>query len=158
MNYSIITDDLFIGTTPSSVDYDCLRDLGIRLVLNMRIERRPHRDPHPTPIERLWLPTFDTPLIPIPIRPLMRGAKAALETIRSGGKVYAHCAYGAHRGVTMGACILIAQGMSPLEAMELIKSKRPHADPDAFHIHPRIMKFAREWDRLRMTESNDSRR
>ncbi|HNE04201.1 MAG TPA: hypothetical protein PLT08_06770, partial [Anaerolineales bacterium] len=53
--------------------------------------------------------------------------------------------YGAHRGVTMGACILIAQGMHPLEAMELIKSKRPQADPDAFHIRPRILKFAKEW-------------
>ena len=145
MNFSPITNDLFIGTTPHKEDYDTLRDLGVRLVLNMRFERMPHRDPHPTPIERLWLPTFDSPLIPIPIKPLMRGAKAALETIQDGGKVFAHCAYGAHRGVTMGACILIAQGMHPLEAMELIKSKRPQADPDAFHIRPRILKFAKEW-------------
>jgi hypothetical protein len=47
----------------------------------------------------------------------------------------------------MGACILIAQGMSPLEAMELIKSKRPQADPDAFYIRPRILKFAIEWEK-----------
>jgi protein tyrosine phosphatase (PTP) superfamily phosphohydrolase (DUF442 family) len=158
MNYSAITDDLYIGTTPSTGDYDLLRGLGIRLVLNMRIERSPHRDAHPTPIELLWLPTFDSPLIPIPIKALHRGAKAALKTIRNGGRVFAHCAYGAHRGVTMGACILIAQGMSPLAAMELIKSKRPQADPDAFYIRPRIMKFAKEWERLCIADSNDSRR
>ena len=146
MNFSPITDDLFIGTTPHKKDYDQLRELGIRLVINMRFERMPHRDPHPTPTERLWLPTFDSPLIPIPIKPLVRGAKAALDVIQNGGKVFAHCAYGAHRGVTMGACILIAQGYDPLAAMELIKSKRPQADPDAYYIRPRILKFAKEWE------------
>jgi protein tyrosine phosphatase (PTP) superfamily phosphohydrolase (DUF442 family) len=77
MNFSKITDDLFIGTTPSVEDYDGLRDLGVRLVINMRIERMPYKDPHPTPIERLWLPTFDSPLIWIPIRSLMRGASSS---------------------------------------------------------------------------------
>jgi len=147
MNFSPITADLFIGTTPSKRDYDKLRELDIRLIINMRFERMPHRDPHPTPIERLWLPSFDTPLILIPIKPLLRGAIRALDVIQNGGKVYTHCAYGIHRGVVMGACILIAQGISPLEAMELIKSKRPQADPDAFHIRPRILKFAKEWQK-----------
>ena len=59
MNFSIITDDLFIGTTPSKEDYNHLRGLGVTLVINMRVERRPHKDPHPTPLKLLWLPTFD---------------------------------------------------------------------------------------------------
>ncbi len=146
MDFSRITDDLFIGTTPSSADYDHLRGLGVKLVINMRVERRPHRDPHPAPIERLWLPTFDSPLVPIPIKPLMRGAQAALDVIHSGGRVYAHCAGGVHRGVTMGAAILIAQGFEPLAAMELIKQRRPVADPFAFYIRPRILKFANQWN------------
>ncbi|HNN14293.1 MAG TPA: dual specificity protein phosphatase [Anaerolineales bacterium] len=145
MNFSPITPDLFIGSTPRSADYDLLRRLGIRLVINMRIERRPYSDPHPTPMERLWLPTFDSPLLPIPIHPLIRGARAALDIIQKGGKVYAHCAHGIHRGVTMGAAILIAQGYAPLAAMDLIKSQRPQADPYAFYIRPRIVKFAEQW-------------
>ena len=36
MNFSQITDDLFIGTTPLASDYDGLRQLGIRLIINMR--------------------------------------------------------------------------------------------------------------------------
>ncbi len=145
MNFSAITEYLFIGTTPSTEDYDGLRGLGVKLVINMRVERYPHKDPHPTPLQLLWLPTFDSPLVPIPIKALHHGTKAALETIRNGGKVYAHCAAGAHRGVTMGACILIAQGHDPLTAMELIKEKRPQADPFAFYIRPRILKFASQW-------------
>lgn len=146
MNFSSITHDLFIGTTPSAEDYNHLRGLGVRLVINMRVEFRPRRDPHPTPLSLLWLPTFDSPLVPIPLKALHRGAQAALEVIRAGGRVYAHCAGGVHRGVTMGAAILIAQGMSPLSAMDLIKEKRPQADPFAFYIRPRILKFANQWN------------
>lgn len=145
MNFSPITDDLFIGRTPSTVDYNHLRELGVKLVINMRVEYRPRKDFHPSPIQFLWLPTFDSPLVPISIRALSRGAKAALETVQNGGKVYAHCAGGVHRGVAMGACILIAQGHDPHAAMELIKEKRPQADPFAFYIRPRILKFASQW-------------
>ena len=142
MNFSQITTDLFIGTTPSSNDYNILRGLGVKLVINMRVEFRPRKDRHESPLKLLWLPVFDSPLIPISINYLQRGAHAALETICNGGKVYAHCAGGVHRGVTMGAAILIAQGYAPQAAMELIKEKRPQADPFAFYIRPRILKFA----------------
>jgi protein-tyrosine phosphatase len=145
MNFSSITNDLFIGTTPSSDDYNHLHGLGIKLIINMRVERRPHKDPHQTPLRLLWLPTFDSPLVPIPIKSLHRGVQAALETIHNGGKVFAHCAGGVHRGVTMGACILIAQGHDPHDAMHLIKERRPIADPFAFYIRPRILKFASQW-------------
>ena len=146
MNFSSITDNLFIGTTPSSEDYNHLRDLGVKLIINMRVEYRPRKDPHPTPLQLLWLPTFDSPLVPIPIKSLQRGASAALDVIQNGGRIYTHCAGGVHRGVTMGAAILIAQGMSPHSAMELIKEKRPIADPFAFYIRPRILKFASQWN------------
>ena len=146
MDYSLIKSDLFIGTTPSTDDYNILRDLGVKLVINMRVEYRPRKDLHESPLKLLWLPTFDSPLIPISIKYLNRGAKAALETINNGGKVYAHCAGGVHRGVAMGAAILIAQGYEAEAAMQLIKSQRPFADPYAFYIRPRILKFARQWN------------
>jgi protein-tyrosine phosphatase len=146
MNFSPITPDLFIGTTPAVDDYPRLRDLGVVLVINMRFEHRPAPDPHPAPINLLWLPTIDSPLFPIPIPKLSRGATAALETICNGGKVYAHCAGGRHRGVAMGAAILVAQGHDPHDAMKLIEERRSIADPFAFYIRPRILKFAREWN------------
>jgi protein-tyrosine phosphatase len=146
MDFSPITPDLFIGTTPTVDDYPRLRDLGVRLVINMRWEHRPAPDPHPAPIHLLWLRTIDSPFFPIPVRKLMRGAQAAIETIRAGGKVYTHCAGGRHRGVAMGAAVLIAQGHPPQSAMELIAERRSIADPFAFYIRPRILKFARTWE------------
>ena len=146
-NFSSITDDLFIGTTPLASDYDGLRELGIQLVINMRFTRSPYPDPHHTPLRFLWLRTVDSPLFPLPIGKLMTGARAALETILLGGKVYVHCAYGRHRGPAMGSCVLIAQGYSPAEAMRLVVERRTVADPHIPYIRSRILKFAREWER-----------
>jgi protein-tyrosine phosphatase len=148
MNLSKITETLFIGDTPRREEYDTLRDLGVRLVINMRFEKRPARDLHQQPLHFLWIPTVDSPGLVIPIRSLIRGVRAALQTIKEGGKVYVHCAAGRHRGVAMGAAILIALGYDPDEAIELIKARRPNADPDAFYIRSRILRFARAWQNI----------
>lgn len=148
MNFSPITDDIFIGNTPALTDYDQLRALGVRLIINMRFSLGPKPDSHHEPIATLWLPSLDSPFFPISIPKLIRGAQTALATIRDGGKVYTHCAYGRHRGVAMGACILIAQGYAPHDAMQLIKERRIVADPFAFYIRSRILKFANEWNQF----------
>lgn len=145
MDYSKITENLYIGRTPNKKDFALLHDLGVGLVINMRIGLPPRRDPHNPPIMSLWLPTIDSPIFPIPIALLQIGARASLNVIRSGGIVYAHCSRGRHRGPAMGACILIAQGRSPEEAIQLIKQQRPVSDPDAWYIRRRVEKFAKQW-------------
>jgi protein-tyrosine phosphatase len=145
VDYSRITHDLFIGTTPGVQDYERLRNLGVQLVINMRVEHRLRPDPQAPPLSLLWLPTIDSPLMPIPLRLLTRGARAAMKTIHEGGKVYSHCAGGVHRGVAMGAAVLIAQGQSSEAAMKLIKDRRPVADPYVFYIRNRILRFATQW-------------
>ena len=144
-NFSQITNDLFIGSMPSVNHYDQLRELGVRLIINMRFSLGPQPDLSDAPIKTLWLRSLDNPIFPISIHKLMRGAQSAIETIREGGRVYAHCAYGRHRGVAMGACILIAQGYDPETAMKLIADRRAVADPYAYYIKPRILKFAKQW-------------
>lgn len=147
MDYSAITSYLIIGNTPLQEDYAALHALGVKLLISMRWERRPYPDPHNPPLQILWLRTIDHPLFPIPLRYLERGAAAALQAIETGGKVYTHCAAGRHRGVAMGAAILIGMGYSPQAAMDLIKEKRPAADPQAGYIRRRIVKFARHWQK-----------
>ena len=147
-NFSNITDDLFIGTTPLASDYDGLRELGIQLIINMRFTRGPFPDTHHEPIKLLWLRTIDSPFFPIPIAKLILGAKTALDTIEAGGKVYVHCAGGRHRGVAMGSCILIAQGYEPEAAMNLISERRLVSDPNAYYIRSRIMRFAHQWNNM----------
>lgn len=146
MDFSQITDTLFLGTTPEPDDYNLLRALGVGLVINMRAEQPPHPDRYDPPLPILWLKTYDLALLPIPIHALRQGVSAALETFARGGKVYAHCAAGVHRSVAMGAAILIAQGYSAEDAMNLIKTRRASADPDAWYIRWRINSFATKWN------------
>jgi protein tyrosine phosphatase (PTP) superfamily phosphohydrolase (DUF442 family) len=146
MNYSKINDNLYIGTTPRSTDYELLHKLGIDLVINMRIGLPPARDPVSPPLQSLWLPTIDSPIFPIPIQALQKGVRAALKVIESEGIVYTHCSKGRHRGPAMGACILIAQGMEPDQAIRLIEQQRPIAVPHDWYIRQRILKFAQTWN------------
>jgi protein tyrosine phosphatase (PTP) superfamily phosphohydrolase (DUF442 family) len=146
MDYSEITDQLLIGTTPDRGDYKLLAALGVRLVINMRFWRGRSPAQGETPLQYLRLRTFDSPLRPIPMSALIRGTHAALDVLRSGGKVYVHCARGRHRSIAMAAAILIAQGRTPAQAMELIKKRRVLADPEAFHIRRQILRFADCWE------------
>ncbi|MFN2121175.1 MAG: dual specificity protein phosphatase family protein [Anaerolineales bacterium] len=145
MEYSEITRQLYIGTTPNRRDYELLRGLGVRLVINMRFLRGGHPPAGTPSIQYLRFRTIDNPLFPIPIKDLLRGARAGLTVLRDGGKVYVHCARGRHRSIAMAAAVLIASGLSPSEATSLIKRRRAAADPEAAHIEPRILAFSRAW-------------
>lgn len=145
MDYSRITENVLVGTTPRQADFEHLFDMGVRLVINMRaLQGRPPASGQ-SGLRYLRLRTFDSPLIPIPTEALVRGTRTAMEVIESGGRVYTHCSRGRHRSVAMAAAILIAQGLSPEAAMQLLREKRPQADPEARHIRPRILDFARAW-------------
>jgi hypothetical protein len=119
--------------------------MGVKLVINMRWERRPYRDTHEKPIPALWLPTFDSPIVLIPVHVLTRGVRAAMPVIEGGGVVYVHCQQGRHRGVAMGSAVLIAKGYAPEEAMRLIKERRSVADPGIWYIRRQIFRFADLW-------------
>jgi dual specificity MAP kinase phosphatase len=148
MDYSQITDNILVGTTPRDQDYEELRELGVRLVINMRFWRGHPPAGGSPPLEYLRLRTFDSPLLPIPTKALLRGTRAALVVISKGGLIYAHCSRGRHRSVAMAAAILIAQGRTPEAAMRLIEARRAAADPGAFHIRTRIIEFGRRWSEI----------
>jgi hypothetical protein len=152
MDYSQITDSLFIGTTPRSHDYQALQEMDVRLVINMRLERRPYACLLEAPVPALWLPTIDSPLFPIPIRQLFKGAQAATQVIAQGGRVYTHCAKGIHRGVAMGAAVLIALGYPFEEAISTILERRQVADPNAWYIRRRIIHFSKFWENAQRVE------
>ncbi len=148
MNFSAITDNLLVGTTPGRRDFEVLRSLGVSLVINMRWMPGPRPPAGDPSLRYICVRTFDNPMLPIPLRALVKGVHLALEEIQCGGKVYTHCAAGRHRSVAMAAAILIAQGLTPEGAIDLIRERRPVADPEAFHIRRRIMLFARQWELL----------
>jgi protein-tyrosine phosphatase len=141
---SQITAYLFISAWPKGEHAEEIISLGIRLILSMHW-RRPSKTLGNPPVRLVWLPTFDTPFTPIPIKTLRRGVEAAIPVINEGGKVLVHCQAGVHRSVAMASCVLIGMGYTAEDAMQLIKERRPVADPYTWYIRRRIKKFEREW-------------
>lgn len=146
MDISQITEYLYIAAHPKAEQADAIRDLNVRLILNM-IFIRPAKVYNQPPFSMLTLRTFDSIFLPIPMGKLVRGVEAALPVIQSGNSVLVYCREGRHRSVAMAATILVADGYSADEAMQLIKSQREKADPYAWHIQRRIRKFAEIWRR-----------
>jgi protein-tyrosine phosphatase len=67
--------------------------------------------------------------------------------LEKGEGVLVYCREGRHRSVAMAASVLIGQGRSADDAMQLISANRPKADPYAWHIQRRIRKFEQIWSR-----------
>lgn len=145
LDISKITDQLYIAAHPKSRHSDLIRGYGVTLVLCM-IFHPPALVYWRDPFRMLWLPTFDAPQLPMPLSRLVRGVNTALPVIEHGESVMVYCRQGRHRSVAMACCILVGLGFSSTDAMELIKSKRPIADPDAWYIRDRIMKFEEIWN------------
>jgi protein tyrosine phosphatase (PTP) superfamily phosphohydrolase (DUF442 family) len=144
MDISQITDQLFIAAHPKAEQADAIRDLNVRLILNM-IFIRPADTYNQPPFRMLTLRTFDSIFIPIPFGKLKKGVEAALPVLEAGEGVLVYCRQGRHRSVAMASAVLIGQGYSADHAMQLIKSKREKADPYAWHIQRRIRKFEDIW-------------
>ena len=145
---SKITDYLYISAWPRSKHVEEILALGVRLILSMHwlLPAKPLRRP---PLRLLWLPTIDEPIFPIPMRTLTKGVRAALPVIEENDSVLVHCKAGVHRSVAQAACVLIGKGYSADEAIQLIKERRPAADPDAWYIKKRIRKFEQIWPEIK---------
>ena len=144
MDISRITDQLYIAAHPDADAAEAIREMNVRLLLNM-IFIRPADVYRQPPFQMLTLRTFDSIFLPIPIGKLVRGVKAALPVMEKGESVLVYCREGRHRSVAMAASVLIGQGQSADQAMQLIASRRAKADPYAWHIQRRIRKFEQTW-------------
>jgi hypothetical protein len=144
MDISQITNQLYIAAHPKAEASDTILGMNVRLILNM-IFIRPADVFRQPPFHMLTLRTFDSIFLPIPIGKLVRGVKAALPVMEKGESVLVYCREGRHRSVAMAASVLIGQGQSADQAMQLISSKRAKADPYAWHIQRRIRKFEQTW-------------
>jgi protein tyrosine phosphatase (PTP) superfamily phosphohydrolase (DUF442 family) len=147
MDISQITENLYIASRVKGDHLEDILQLDPGLIISMIVQRCPPTALTEEGLNVLWLRTFDFPLIPIPLKTLNRGVEAALPVIQDGGRVLVFCEGGRRRSVAMASCILIGQGYSADEAMQLISSKREVADPYAWHIQRQIRRFEAAWSR-----------
>ena len=145
MNYSQITPYLYVGTTPHRKHYQQLSQKGIKLAINMRIDyfwfsRKPLFG-----VDIKWVPTVDIIFLPIKAEKLLPAALQASKLIQNKQSVLSFCRMGRHRSVAMACAILITQGYTAKQAMDLVKDKRPVADPYISHIANTINHFEQLW-------------
>jgi hypothetical protein len=77
-------------------------------------------------MKSLWFPITDvsTPRAPEDPIPLVREIHAHLG---AGDTVVVHCMGGLGRAGTIASCVLVARGLAPARAIEVIRAARPHA-------------------------------
>lgn len=75
----------------------------------------------------LHLPTRDTRAVSQ--RALAIGVRFAGSVMDGGGRVLVHCEHGIGRSATLGLCILVDRGLTPMEALERAKAARPRVSP-----------------------------
>jgi protein tyrosine phosphatase (PTP) superfamily phosphohydrolase (DUF442 family) len=145
MAISQITDTLYVSSKITRKNVAEALALDPRLVISMIVQRRPPRILGQLPRTLLWFKTFDLFFLPIPVKTLARGVEAALPVIKDGQRVLVFCEAGRRRSAAMASSILVGQGYTAAEAMKHLKSKRPVADPYAWHIQRQIKRFEAYW-------------
>jgi len=128
-NFDWITDDLAVGGSFLAEQTERLtREHRIRAVVDLRNEDvdderllRRHG------ITLLHLPTQD--MCGVDRAHLDRGVVFATEHLDRGERVLVHCEHGIGRSAVLGLCVLVERGMAPLEALELMKSRRGGVSP-----------------------------
>lgn len=129
LNLSWITDHLAVGGSfPAETAEALAGELRIRAVVDLRLEAcddiqllRHHG------IAFLHLPTEDH----CAVAPDMLDAGVAFAAchLEAGGRVLIHCEHGIGRSATLALCVLVAQGLAPLEALSLAKTRRSLVSP-----------------------------
>lgn len=134
-NASKLTDNLWIGGELDSTDrtlamhqLDELVDAGIDSIIDCRIEGTDIDwvTEAKANIDYLSAGVEDAGFV-MPDDWWLDGTTYALDQIGEGHVVLAHCQIGINRGPSMGFAILVAMGWDAIDALNLIKERRPIA-------------------------------
>jgi protein-tyrosine phosphatase len=147
LDISKATDYLYVGSRIWKDDADELKEFAFNLIISMIGQMAPDKIYTLPPFNTLWIKTYDTFFIPISIKKLLLGVRAALPIIQNKGKILVFCMQGKHRSIAMAAAILISMGYSSKEAINLLTAARKMADPRRWYILSQIIAFEKYWEK-----------
>jgi protein-tyrosine phosphatase len=128
-NFNWITDGLAVGGSFPSDRADSLaREHRINAVVDLRNEGRD--DEHLLRrhgITLLHLPTED--MCGVDEHHLESGIRFSCEQLDRGARVLIHCEHGIGRSAVLALCVIVRRGLAPLDALELMKSRRSLVSP-----------------------------
>lgn len=138
--YSKITQHIYIGTNKCCETHFKSKLLKKGIEADISLEGEKQDNPFGVKFY-LWLPTLDHH--PPTQSQLETGASFIETLIKNNIKIYIHCQRGHGRAVALTAAYLIKKGMTPKEAITLIKKRRPAIHPNAQQIKA-LEKFAKK--------------
>ncbi|RKH39284.1 protein phosphatase [Corallococcus interemptor] len=129
LNLDWVTPLLAVGGSyPMEAAAHLAQKLGVRHVVDVRVECQD--DEHVLRehgITFLHLPTVD--MRAIQLRMIHDGVAWVRERLEREQKVLIHCEHGIGRSALLALCVLVDQGLEPLEALDLAKTRRPRVSP-----------------------------
>lgn len=132
-NITWITDTLAVGgdlSLDTVIEHEQALEIieqGVTQIIDMRSEAQDHVLWEQHGIRYEWHGTDDRNGHSVPAEVFDGVVMAARREFKRGGKVFVHCHMGVNRGPSGGFAVLLDQGMDPIEAFDLIRSKRRQA-------------------------------
>lgn len=135
--FAEVADDLLVGAYPQDADdVAALRDAGVTRIFNLVQDSEYDegaRDACVTALDDAGIEERRVELIDygglLPAQ-IELAAQAALAWLQQGERVYVHCRAGWQRSAAVAAAIVtLRAGVEPLEALELIRERKPTANP-----------------------------
>jgi protein-tyrosine phosphatase len=129
IDLSWITPELAVsGRFASDVSAVLAREHRIRAVIDVRAEDCDEESVlRELGIELLHLPTLDHCAIAPEM--LRDGVAFAIRHLDAGHRVLIHCEHGIGRSALLALCVLVERGLTPVQAVELAKSRRSKVSP-----------------------------
>ena len=123
--WDIIDEEVLLGGALMFDDLERLRRLGVGAVVNLCAERSDNLSRlRRAQMHYLWLPVADTHAPTVD--QIVQGLAWIEQHVRTGRKVYIHCAAGMGRSVTLLACWYLYTGsMNVSQVLTFVKRRRP---------------------------------
>ena len=141
-----ITDYLYVGSWPKKENIDELKKRNIGLIISL-IFQKDDKELGQKPFKLLSFTTFDTPWTPLPMKVFYKSVEESQKYIKDNKAILVYCKSGMNRSVIIAAAILVSQGYTADEALELIRSKRLVAKGRRRGLLKQLYKFESEWNK-----------
>ncbi len=144
LDYSQITDDIYIAAWPTKYHREKIISLEVSLIIATILERTDKElDESPLTLVHTRGSDVGSRLI-YPTDQIMKGVTPAVAAIQNGSKVMVFCKAGKHRSATMTACVLVGLGHTTDEAIKIVEAGRPEAEIKETHRET-MQKFEKSW-------------
>lgn len=143
VNCSDVTEHLAVGGAFRRTQIPLLKARGVTAVVDCRSEAKDDVEAlRAAGIEFLHLPAPDK--YALSLDQLGEGVDWVRRHITGGGKAFLHCEHGVGRGPLMGCAVLVSQGHTAAEALQIVRAGRWQALPNDRQLSA-LLAFEQAW-------------